>query len=229
MIESFELFSNDQCDKILKKLDGLEDLFYLYVEDFYVAGWPFYIHKEIYTENEKKFKYNKIFNNVFKEELKILINRFEEYLGEKVYTDSQLGLPGFHKTIGKPGLKSLVNFHFDDFKQFQKGLYPELGVLNSTQYNFTIQLTDNGMNSSGLCFFEDKLSTKLNLIRAKKTEVAHLDPSLIKKTIYKRGSVNIHKDLMHSIFFENNSSKEQVRITLQGVLMKTSKGYLIFW
>jgi hypothetical protein len=222
MIESFKFFSNDQCDKILDKLDRIDDFFSF-------AGWPFYIHKEVYTDNEKKYKYNNIFKKVFKDEMDLLVNRFEEYLGENVYTHPELGLPGFHKMIGRPGLKSLVNFHFDDFKQFQKGLYPELGVLNSTQYNFTIQLTDNGINSSGLCYFEDKLSKKLNILRAQKTEVAHLDPSLIKKSIYQRGSVNIHKDLMHSIFFENNSSEEQVRITLQGVLMKTSKGYLIFW
>ena len=161
MIESLKLFSNDECDKILNKLDSIEDFFSVLVEDFYVAGYPFYIHKEKYEVNEYKHKYNDIFNKVFKEEMESLTKRFEDYLSDKVYTHPDLSLPGFHKIVGEPGLKSLVNFHFDDFKQFQNGLYPELGVSNTTQYNFTIQLSKNIINSSGLCFFDDKLSKSI--------------------------------------------------------------------
>jgi hypothetical protein len=194
-----------------------------------VAGYPFYINKEVYEENEIKHKYNEVFKNIFKDEFAIITQAFEQYLGENVYTHPDLALPGFHRIIGKPYSKSLVNFHFDDFKQFSHGLYPELGVCNSTQYNFTIQLTNNVKGSSGLSFISDKLSKKLNVIGAKKTEVTNLDSNLINKVLYERGSINVHKDLMHSIFFENNSPNEEQRITLQGVLMQTEKGYLIFW
>jgi hypothetical protein len=229
MIDSLKLFSTEECEIILKKLDSIDDFFLLSSENFYVAGYPFYINKKVYEENEIKHKYNEVFNNIFKDEFAVMTKVFEEYLGANVYTHPDLAMPGFHKVIGESYSKSLVNFHFDDFKQFSHGLYPELGFTNSTQYNFTIQLTNNVKGSSGLSFYSVKLSKKLNIISATKTEVANLDSGLINNVHYERGSINVHKNLMHSIFFENNSPSEAQRITLQGVLKQTEKGYLIFW
>ena len=46
---------------------------------------------------------------------------------------------------------------------------------------------------------------------------------------YKTGNIYIHQEVAHSIFAKNYSDFTKFRLSLQGHLTKTKRGYLLFW
>lgn len=235
MIKDLELFSEKECEELEERILRLEGQFYSEFPGSYLRclGYPIYLTclQKVKRDPQEIKKFNQLMESKFQDVLKKLIQFMEIELGETVYLDPEVAYPGFH-VIKVPGLeKAPANFHQDTEYTYLAYFHPHLKVLKNGPYlSFTSLLSKEESLISGLHYLNDPKLTHEYLISHSDRETHNRELLQIASFHkYQRGRINLHTKLAHTLYGENRGQEERFRISLQGHVIKTDHGYLLYW
>lgn len=192
-------------------------------------GHPFYFYHHESRSQEEVQRHNSFMVANFSGLLERTKSFFGSILEGEVFYLDQISFPGFHLINLLPGVPFPYNFHQDGEWIYLKEQFTDMEFLGN-QTSFTVLLDAPSNLKLGLHFFDpaDPLLKKVEMSKNKK-ETLSLLSGFSNFLEYKLGDIYFHKEVFHSIGGENESSSPALRITYQGSLVKTSKGWLIFW
>lgn len=228
MIQSFPFLdasaSRSTCERVLLN----QSRFYRHDPQCQILGRPFYALKD--RDPKKIEDHNSFMRNEFPLLLERTLDFFKHHLQEEVICHDSLSYPGFHIIQVPPRSMTMINFHKDEEHKILKEKHPELRLVDSPQLVFTIWLNEENGLKSGLYYFEkeNKITTMLSQKRGD-FEAHQLFKDMAKLHIYRPHELNLHSGHVHSLYGENSTDKELLRITYQGNLVKTSRGWILFW
>lgn len=186
-----------------------------------------YSHQLLPNYRELISAHNEMMRNVFPDLLEKLKKYFGAVVGEPCYFADDFSYPGFHIFgIGPHSVRPLW-FHYDDVRAILEKDYPQFGVTEkSKQLTFTALLDSPPGLTAGLLYFQDeKLGNKV--IKSGASRNAELEKFATFHG-YALGEMNYYERPVHSVYGRNDSDVYLERVTLQGHLVQTNRGFLFF-
>lgn len=182
----------------------------------------------VLTRNEDYRPHNNFMRSVFPDLLEEIRSFLEHHLKENCFYDENIGLPGFHIFQILPGGQRPIWFHTDDMASELMKNHAHFKVRpDSRQLIFTVLLDLPSGLQAGLRYFEDDTLGK----RVKAyDQFKHKDfEHFASMHSYNVGEMNVYGDIVHSVFAFNETGETINRITIQGQLVRTDRGNLIYW
>jgi hypothetical protein len=172
--------------------------------------------------------HNQFMRAHFPELLERLKVFFEAHLGSPCFYADEISYPGFHIFQVLPHKWRPTWFHSDDVVPNVMREYPHFGVTkDSRQLTFTILLDAPPGLSSGLLYFTNhELGKKVMTYEGFRHPEFHEFATLHSYTV---GEMNLYEKPVHSVFGKNDTDGILERVTVQGLVMETALGNLIFW
>jgi hypothetical protein len=199
-----------------------------------LIGHPYYVYNPCKTPRDPQEvqAHNHLMRSAFSVLIDKTVDYFQGLLGEEVYVDDRISLPGFHRFNVHPHHTWRRSFHVDTEKTYIAQEFPDLGVdLEVPQTTFTVLLNSHPEVSAGLSYFErpSAVTAKIFIARASGIEIDEALSSHANLHLYGKGEINVHREIIHSIYCKNESDQFFARLTFQGNLAHTQKGWLLFW
>lgn len=198
-------------------------------DNLFILGYPFYINslKKSKRDPLSVTEHNTFMERNFPDILERIINYLEAKLGQKIFLDKRISYPGFHLIDVTPLSTTMINYHSDNESLNIKDTFPDLGILDQSEYSFTVLLDNPAGLTSGLSYLEGEVSIEKFKRISSNNSGKLFNISSFKK--YELGDLILHQNLVHSLWGKNSSSKLLTRITFQGHLTQTKNGLLLFW
>lgn len=226
LISAIDFLSRDESSYLLSRVNKCDKFAHEHI--FYI-GCPFYItNLSGKVRNSQTIaQHTDLMHVHFNDLLQKTISFFEDQLQKTVYIDPRVSIPGFHLIPCWPGLLEVKNYHFDiDYQQIAQNL-PDLGIRSPLHKTFTLLISDHENLSAGLNYIVPTPqidSESIKDIPFKKLQL------IAKRHLYESGKLNIlHGPIAHNIYSFNKDNKPLMRVTYQGNLVETSKGFLLYW
>jgi hypothetical protein len=201
----------------------------IFGKDDQLIGAPLdYSDNQLDNHSELIRDHNSFMQKTFPDLLDLVKTYFENFLGKPCFYNPGTSLPGFRIFTIPPVTKRALWFHNDLVNGAIMEQLPDLGVTDSSRLmTFIVLLDDPPGLTSGLLYFPDSaLGAKIMSYHVAR----HSDfEEFARLEIYKPGEINIFEECTHSIYAKNDSTETRERVTLQGHLIETPAGYLIFW
>jgi hypothetical protein len=172
--------------------------------------------------------HNVFMKETFPDVIERIKNFFTDYLGSHCYYADDVGFPGFRIFTIPPKRKRSLWFHNDFVNDIFEKQFPRFGVKPTSRlYTFIVLLDDPEGLTAGLLYVPDKkIGDKImSFVIPRHNEFE----TFAQLHVYKKGEINILKACTHSIYARNDSDQVKERVTLQGHLIETPSGFLIFW
>lgn len=201
----------------------------IFGKDDQLIGAPLdYTDRQLENHSELIQDHNLFMKKNFPELLDRVKSFFEEYLGRPCAYNPKVSLPGFRIFTIPPKTKRSLWFHNDLVTGAIIEQYPDLGVSETSRLmTFIVLLDEPPELSSGLLYFpSSEIGMKMMGYKISRHNELEAFASL---ELYTQGEINIFEECVHSIYARNDSAETRERVTLQGHLIETPSGYLIFW
>jgi hypothetical protein len=230
LLKTKDFYSSEEVKHLHDRVISHKDLATKQDNLLHFIGYPYYVNmmNKIPRDPTKVKAFNDVMKLHFSDVLKKLISFFETELGETVYIDERISYPGFH-LIKIPAMgESMINFHQDtEYLDIGRD-FPDLMIdPKKPGPSFTILLSQEPDLNAGLLYLEGPGFTHEKLVGgAGRSQGLRALSSYFP---YTPGMINIHSELAHSVFAQNISKDVLLRVSLQGHLIKTIRGYLLFW
>ena len=230
LVKSDLLLSVQECKSILELVFLNRNMFIKKSQQYRFLGLPLdYAYSYSKYDETLVFKHNAF----MKSELSFLLFKvteyFEKLLGKKVISHKSLSLPGFNIFDIKAKSSQSTFFHFDYHNIEILKICPELSInKNTPMLSFTVLLSDLCHAHTGLSYFEKNNPVGKKIMGYSQSDQGYFVP-FSSIHLYKQGYINIHQDILHSVYTKNENQEDIVRVTLQGHVFNTEEGALIFW
>jgi len=236
MIHTTSFLNDQECQDILEKIYQLKTHWTQRYPMFCTLGTALYLdaanHSDFSSYQNKMKKTNKILLKHFPLLYHRLKEILQEELKEDVFYEETLALPGFHIFNTPQNEEELFliqqfppSIHFDlQFLQ-AKWTYKQMETHRPISFTAAIKLPAHG---SGLNYWDITYKDYHNL------SVPEKDALFLSKKChycpYQEGKIAIHHGLtLHQIAIPTKYTKDDVRITLQGHLIRCDKAWRVYW
>ncbi len=179
-------------------------------------------------DHEARLKtHNEFMRSVFPDLLEKLKHHFESILGRPCFFADELSYPGFHIFAIPPRTVRPLWFHYDDARSILENEYQQFGVTKSSrQLTFTCLLDSPPGLTAGLLYFPDQ-KMGFKVMSSGVSRQSDLEKFATFHE-YSLGEMNFYERPVHSVYGRNDSDFYVDRVTLQGHIVETKTGLLMF-
>jgi len=234
MIRAIDFIKEQERLEILSKIHELKPFWKYRVPMFSTLGTTLYldgVHNFDYYRNASK-KTNQILSEHFSSLYRHLKELLQNELKEEVQYEETLALPGFHIFSAPQNEDELAllkrnapSIHFD--VQFLSVPWNYKNVEKDRPISFTAALqlpaAGSGLNYWDITYEEHKSLSKPQMEKLLQSKETHYCP-------YQEGKIVIHDGFtMHQIAVPKEFKADDLRITLQGHLVRCDQVWRVYW
>lgn len=225
-IQDYEFLTKVECSRLSEKVLSLEQHWEarLGPYEFATLGCAAYLDGEADTYTRKNRTLNPLLRDTFEELYERVRLLFGDILDGEVYYDEAYSYPGFHlfRFAGNEICEDdpADRAHFD--YQFAR-VFPDFAKAKSMPLTFTIPLEEPSTGSS-LEVWDLRPDTESE---QEPKEYARSHPSQTVR--YELGRVFVHDGLSLHAMGKVPRGTQGRRITLQGHIFRTERGWLLYW
>lgn len=235
--EAIELLDRDQCQDIAERVHALRAHWTARSKaaPFFTLGAASYLDASPPAFDQqyraKAAEYNPILWQHFKPLYACFRQRLSQHLGEPVFYDTALALPGFHVFLADPTWgRAVASIHADrQYQNIDWSGYENEGALDdSRQLSITLSI-DLPSAGAGLRLWEvnSRQVPELSPEQRKATLQAHRKPHYLP---YRCGCAVIHSGhQFHQIAPMPDMADGEQRLTLQAHALPTAQGWVVYW